>query len=315
MSSEPTPKRQRQGPPPNALGYLVQHGAAGGGLFPVAWGACVNALQMATLKLAWATSRLPRLGAASSTLGLIYDLLERVGKMIQSRVLVVGGVKALRAAVADSSPSAAEVIELDTPWGQRGNATIGGRRRVFELGVLPLNIYRPVRLVSGAGGRATLVGGNPLSNVVEVFAEGVNLEGLAVGMVNEDASPGAISINRGGSVVLCGCDLVGCVTTCGNAELRGCVLHDCRTGEYGVGGDGVGANNEGATVLLVDTTVERCDGVGVYAVDGGVVTLEGNGNTVRECAGDGCDGVSLFGVRDGGRLEGVALESIGELDD
>eukprot|EP01047_Picozoa_sp_COSAG01_P091018 COSAG01_NODE_22720_length_844_cov_1.359732_2_plen_158_part_00 len=130
MSSEPTPKRQRQGPPPNALGHLVQHGAASGGLFPAAGGACVNALQMATLKLAWATSTLPRLGAASSALGLSYDLLERVGKMIQSRALVVGGVKALRAAVADSSPSAAEVIELDTPWGQRGNATIGGRQSV-----------------------------------------------------------------------------------------------------------------------------------------------------------------------------------------
>jgi hypothetical protein len=81
--------------------------------------------------------------------------------------VVVRDAAALRAAVVDKG--GAPVVELD-PAGD-----------VFALGTESLKIRRPVRLVSGAGGRATLAGGEGGEGVlVRVYSPGVALEGLAL---------------------------------------------------------------------------------------------------------------------------------------
>jgi hypothetical protein len=212
----------------------------------------VNGLQVAALKLAWAMGTHTSVCAASPAATLVDDVLEMVGEIIRPSPLVVRDIKGLRSAVDDDSSRAADVIELDP----RGVYYFAG-----PAGCSTLNIERAVRLVSGAGGQARLVGDTTCcgKSMVRVGAEGVALEGLAFvsgGLGNDSACPfrgqqTAVEIKCEGAAVLRGCDLAGMVEVYGVVELRGCVVHDCSQ-------DGVLVAAMGATAVLVDTTVERC---------------------------------------------------------
>ena len=273
------------------MGYLAKLGAAGAGCSLFINGGAVNGLQAAALRLAWAMGTHPR--AASPALALVDDVLGMVGETVHAGVVVVHDVAGLRAAVADDSSSAPAVIELD-PQGTF----------VLEEGST-LDIEREVRLVSGAGGLARIVGDETSSGsrVVGVRAEGVTLEGLAVVSGGYGGGAGcparmqqtAVEIQRGGAAVMHGCDLAGTVKVYGVAELHGCVVHDCSQ-------DGVLVADESARAVLVDTAVERCY-FGVVVDKRGVVSLRGNRNTV--CA---CEMGDYTVVK--GRIEGVALELV-----
>eukprot|EP01047_Picozoa_sp_COSAG01_P051678 COSAG01_NODE_5358_length_4312_cov_76.222882_3_plen_454_part_00 len=208
---------------------------------------------------------------------------------------VVRDAAALRVAVADRG--GAPVVELDPAGG------------VFALGTEGLEIERPVRLVSGAGGRATLGGGEGggLSLVV-VESPGVALEGLAlVAGTDEDGDQQkAVWVDdEGGEVELRGCDVTGAVDVYGTAALRDCAVHgvtnSANPGVYVNAEDGAGR------ATLERCTIERCAGEGVRAAYGGVARLVET--TVRECEGDD------YCTMNGGVIEGVAPELVVEEDD
>ena len=146
MEEPPAPKRQRLRAPTSYLAQFAtaRPGPAGGGLFDEGRVELLTRVQAAALRLAWAGSAHPRLGADCPASGLIEDLVFSVGSLPQSSSVVVRSVVELRAVVA--SEAGAAVIELD-PAGS------------FERGKAALLIGRAVRLVSAAGGRATLAGG------------------------------------------------------------------------------------------------------------------------------------------------------------
>jgi nitrous oxidase accessory protein NosD len=199
--------------------------------------------------------------------------------------VVVRDAAALRAAVADGG--GAPVVELDPAGG------------VFALGTEELEIERPVRLVSGAGGRATLAGGERGGMyLVRVASPGVALEGLALvaGTYTGGNQQVAVGVGPGGEAELRGCDVTGAVVVYGTAALRDCAVHDVtRRGSPAVGVD---AELGAGRATLERCAIERCAGGGVRASDGGVARLVET--TVRECHGD-----DYFTLR-GGAIEGVA---------
>jgi hypothetical protein len=114
----------------------------------------------------------------------------------------------------------------------------------------------------------------------------------------------------------------------GTAELHGCVVHDSES--EGVLADSYQFN--AASVVLVDTIVERCKAWSVYSCGGGVVSLVGDRNIVRHCTaqsyrssslGDAVlvmkEGDGAFAVEDGretgGRIDGVAPELVTQLQE
>jgi hypothetical protein len=199
--------------------------------------------------------------------------------------VVVRDAAALWAVVADGG--GAPVVELDPAGG------------VFALGTKSLEIRRPVRLVSGAGGRATLAGGERTGDsLVEVGSPGVALEGLALAAGTDTGGDQqlAVRVDEGGEAELRGCDVTGAVYVHGTAALRDCAVHDVTDGwipgVYVIGVSGA------ARVTLERCAIERCAGNGVQAVRGGVARLVET--TVRECQGDD------YRTRSGGVIEGVA---------
>jgi hypothetical protein len=129
--------------------------------------------------------------------------------------------------------------------------------------------------------------------------------------------------------VLRGCDLAETMhVRDGTAELHGCVVHDSES--EGVLADSYQFN--AASVVLVDTIVERCKAWSVYSCGGGVVSLVGDRNIVRHCTtqsyrssslGDAVlvmkEGDGAFAVEDGretgGRIDGVAPELVTQLQE
>jgi nitrous oxidase accessory protein NosD len=201
--------------------------------------------------------------------------------------VVVRDAAALRAAVADRG--GALVVELDPAGG------------VFALGKEPLAIRCPVRLVSGAGGGATLSGGEGGGfALVRVHSPGVALEGLAVvaGTNGEqrDQQSYAVWVDKGGEAELRGCDVTGEVFVHGTAALCDCAVHDityhAQPGVY------VTAKRGAGRATLERCAIERCVGSGVEAINGGVMRLVET--TVRECSKDD------YCTRSGGVIEGVA---------
>ena len=199
----------------------------------------------------------------------------------------------LRAAVADGG--GAPVVELDPAGG------------VFALGTEKLVIERPVRLVSGAGGRATLAGGEGGGDaLVRVYSPGVALEGLALaaGTSRWGNQQAAVYVDTGGEAELRGCDVTGRVVVWGTAALRDCAVHDVTySGNHGVvvsaGITTEGQQQRGAgRATLERCAVERCVGDGVGSQFGGVARLVET--TVRECQGDD------YCTESGGVIEGVA---------
>eukprot|EP01049_Picozoa_sp_SAG25_P010022 SAG25_NODE_1048_length_4180_cov_2.396962_6_plen_206_part_00 len=198
---------------------------------------------------------------------------------------MVRDAAALRAAVADGG--GAPVVELDPAGG------------VFALGRERLEIERPVRLVSGAEGRATLAGGERGDySLVWVESPGVALEGLALvaGTNTGGDQQRAVWVDPGGEAELRGCDVTGAVGVSGTAALRDCAVHDVTCDSYP--GVAVDAEHGAGRATLERCAIERCAGEGVGAIDGGVARLVET--TVRECQGyDYC-------TMRGGVIEGVA---------
>jgi hypothetical protein len=258
-----------------------------------------------------------------ATLGALWFIISK-RKSAAPRVVVRNAAE-MRVAVENS---AVAVVELD-PAG------------VFDLSAgghseAQLVIKRAVHLVSGAGGQARLVGSNKTTHLsprddegngpcVCVEAKGVVLEGLAVDCPKYSAADAdrfcrmeQVAVNVGwlGAVVLRGCELAGMVhvgshrsagtPATAEAELRGCVVHDC-------GDEGLLVEGYAACAVLSDTTIERCGAYAVYSTNGGLVRLEGDGNTVRNC-GDGDYGVE-DGRETGGRIDGVPQERVTQLQD
>eukprot|EP01043_Picozoa_sp_COSAG02_P015971 COSAG02_NODE_693_length_18428_cov_268.516722_8_plen_331_part_00 len=313
----PAQKRQRRGSKDELAGaeasYLVQFGtalpgAAGGGLFFAGRGdrATLTRLQAAALRLAWASIHAHVSVWSPAAANLSEDIIHAVGTRLQADSLVVHDTAELRAAV--DAAGMAKLIELD----YLGRFELGGTQ--------PLRIERAMRLVSGVGGQAKLVGGERASNflLTVASAEGVTLEGLAM-VPGTSRQPGGgqrqcvMEVERGGVVTARGCDLAGEVNVLGLAELHGCVVHDSdRTG--------VQLYDEMARVVLTSTTVERCGQYGVYAA-AGVVRLEGEDNSVHACEGSAfrdmgwcirpgdrfCYGVEAGGT---GQIEGVGKELV-----
>jgi hypothetical protein len=171
---------------------------------------------------------------------------------------------------------------------------------VFALGTEPLEIRRPVRLVSGAGGRATLaVGGEGAGGyLVRVDSPGVALEGLALaaGTDGRGTQQAAVYVYPGGEAELRGCDVTGAVYVWGTAALRDCAVHDATYRGYA--GVTVDAQLGAGRATLERCAIERCAGEGVKAIAGGVARLVET--TVRECQGHD------YFTRSGGMIEGVA---------
>jgi hypothetical protein len=309
----PAQKRQRRGSMDELAGaasYLAQFGTAlpgavGGGLLFAGRGAALTRLQAAALRLAWAASAHAYMSAwAPAVSSLNDDVVREVGARLQADSLVVHNTAELRAAV-DAARTAA-LIELD----YSGRFHLGGTQT--------LRIERGVRLVSGVGGRAKLVGGDYAANYLLTIAsaEGVTLEGIAMvpGTTRAPVQQQSVmDVERGGMVTARGCDLAGTVHVLGRCELHGCVVHDSdRTG--------VQLYDEGARAVLTGTTVERCGEYGVYAAKG-IVKLEGEDNSVHACEGTAFrdmgwvvrpgDGF-LYGVEAGGtgKIEGAAKELV-----
>lgn len=244
-------------------------------------------------RLAWsAVCAHTRLGTASAAAGLIEDLVFSVGELLPSTAsLVVHDTAELRAAVDEEY--GAKAIELDA---------VG----TFEL-TEALVIRRAVRLVSGGGGRARLVGmawnweAGGGSHTVRVAADGVVLEKLAVEAHTDGFGEQQVAVYVGesgvrtvtGAAMLRDCDMTGGVHVIGSAELHYCEVHDSKA-------DGLAVTGEGAAVLLVSTSIVRCVECGVFAKNFGVVRLEGQSNRVDVCPS------GLYAVENGGQIEGLA---------
>lgn len=117
-------------------------------------------VQAAALRLALGAMVQPRLGAASPGAALTLDLVGSVAERVQSRSVVVRSMKQLRAAIADQQVA---TVELDPDL--RGEFSPQAERikvlKTYEPDMwtslhLSLVITRPLRLVSGTGGVATI---------------------------------------------------------------------------------------------------------------------------------------------------------------
>ena len=117
-------------------------------------------VQAAALRLALGAMVQPRLGAASPGAALTLDLVGSVAERVQSRSVVVRSMKQLRAAIADQQVA---TVELDpglggefSPQAEWTNVLKTCEPRVWTSLHLSLVITRPLRLISGPGGVATI---------------------------------------------------------------------------------------------------------------------------------------------------------------
>lgn len=111
-------------------------------------------LQAAALRLVLGTMVQWHLGAASPAAVLSLDVVSSVAELVQSRAVVVRTLEGLKAAIADQQVA---TVELDTDLGGEFSAKHkpGLSQRWSSIDTA-LVIKRPMRLISGPGGTATI---------------------------------------------------------------------------------------------------------------------------------------------------------------
>ena len=152
-------------------------------------------LQAAALRLVLGTMVQWHLGAASPAAVLSLDVVSSVAELVQSRAVVVRTLEGLKAAIADQQVA---TVELDTDLGGEFSAKHkpGLSQRWSSIDTA-LVIKRPMRLISGPGGTATIP--------VQVRVHTSRTEAEATALAQSGAAPTQHRRSVGG-VVLIGVD-------------------------------------------------------------------------------------------------------------